>query len=471
MNKTTLSPYLISMKPLLKKIVQQLEKDFKYVSILGTDTTGTVFSVRSKSVSVGDSTWCERGFVIRFYHHSCYSELSINNLNENNVTDYIQQIKNLSKEIEENKMITYPLINEEELSGEWESDVITSWEELNTVKILNQLTSIKNELHAASSLVVNAGVNLQTVKVSKIFLSSKKDLMQAYTWSDSFMYACVQKEDKYRMSFSISSGMHGAEILENLPSQVDFVVNNAISLLDSERIIPGEYDVICSPDIAGLIAHEAFGHGVEQDMFVKNRAKAKEYMNKPIASELVEMHDGAKSINHLSSYWFDDEGSIGTDTTIIKKGILIKGINDLLSSQLLNVPATGNGKRESFEKKAYSRMTNTFFSPGESSLEEMIKSIEYGFLLDQAQSGMEDPKNWGIQCVASFGKEIKNGHFTGKIVAPVIITGYVPDLLSSISMVSRDLQLEGSGACGKGHKEYVKVSAGGPYIKAKARLS
>jgi TldD protein len=50
------------------------------------------------------------------------------------------------------------------------------------------------------------------------------------------------------------------------------------------------------------------------------------------------------------------------------------------------------------------------------------------------------------------------------------MTGYVPDLLKSISMVSETVELEGAGACGKGHKEFSKVSSGGPYIKAKVRL-
>ena len=87
-------------------------------------------------------------------------------------------------------------------------------------------------------------------------------------------------------------------------------------------------------------------------------------------------------------------------------------------------------------------------------------------------SGMEDPKNWGIQCVIAKGREIIDGEFTGKIVSPVTITGYVPDLLKSIDMISDDkIDLSGTGACGKGHKEWVKTSTGGTYIKAIGRLS
>ena len=39
-----------------------------------------------------------------------------------------------------------------------------------------------------------------------------------------------------------------------------------------------------------------------------------------------------------------------------------------------------------------------------------------------------------------------------------------------LDMVSEDVKIHGSGACGKGHKEWVKTADGGPYLKAKGRL-
>ena len=115
-------------------------------------------------------------------------------------------------------------------------------------------------------------------------------------------------------------------------------------------------------------------------------------------------------------------------------------------------------------------MTNTMFDSGTSKLEDMIRSVDYGFLLEGMESGMEDPKHWGIQCIVKLGREIKDGRLTGKVVAPVIMTGYVPDLLGSISMISDDRECFGNGACGKGHKEWVKVADGGPYLKTVGRL-
>jgi TldD protein len=115
-------------------------------------------------------------------------------------------------------------------------------------------------------------------------------------------------------------------------------------------------------------------------------------------------------------------------------------------------------------------MTNTIFDSGTDTREDMIASVKKGYFLEGMFSGMEDPKHWGIQCIIARGYEIIDGKFTGNVVAPVVMTGYVPDLLGSISMVSTDRESFGNGGCGKGHKEWVKVSDGGPYLKAVARL-
>ena len=88
-------------------------------------------------------------------------------------------------------------------------------------------------------------------------------------------------------------------------------------LATSEPITPGEYDCICAPDVTGMIVHEAFGHGVEMDMFVKKRALAEKYIGEYVASPLVTMHDGASAASETATFFFDDEGTLAQDTVII----------------------------------------------------------------------------------------------------------------------------------------------------------
>ena len=116
-------------------------------------------------------------------------------------------------------------------------------------------------------------------------------------------------------------------------------------------------------------------------------------------------------------------------------------------------------------------MTNTFFEGGKDKLSDMISSIKHGYMLFETNNGMEDPKNWAIQCVCEYGIEIVDGKLTDNYVSPVVMSGFVPDLLKSISMISDEFEEEGSGSCGKGYKEWVRVSDGGAHLKAKVKLS
>lgn len=472
--KVRLSSYLNNQRKTLKKLIELLSHKYKYVSILGCDTTGKSYSVNKNSVSINDSRWSERGFVLRAYNGIGYSEFSFNELPEENIEAFAgylsTQLDHYISSLNHSSFESYPIVEEEEAKADFIGEVEILPEGLSSEQIIQKLTAIKDKGLAVSELIIDYIARLELVHISKLFISTKKELEQSYIWSQSYLMSISRNNNNNKFFYDTFSGLKGLEIIEEMLPKIEMVAEESIKLLDAETIVPGTYDVICSPYITGLIAHEAFGHGVEMDMFVKNRAKAMEYINKPVASELVTMHEGAKSAYHVSSYLFDDEGVFGTDTVVIDKGILKTGISDLLSALKLGTTPTGNGKRESYERKAYARMTNTIISKGNDKLEDMIASIQHGYMLTDMQSGMEDPKNWGIQCMLLKGIEIKDGKLTDKYISPIIMTGYVPELLSNISMVSDDMAVSGAGMCGKGHKELVKNSDGGPYIKTKARL-
>ena len=465
------SEYLLGCKEKLEQLVDILKNEYDYVSVLATDVSGLSYAVNRKTSSINEFRDSERGFVVRVYCNGGYSEYSFNRLDDVNETaqQIITALNAQSSVLESSAKLKTPLLEEEEAEGEFAGEVSEEFYRPDNEKILARMKRLRDN-GMAREYVVNCSVNYSMQLVNKMFISPSRNLIQA--WGVSFV-SCVMvlnKDGETQITNFGDTGWQGSEIIDLQSAKMDQAYEDVVKMFGAPNITPGEYEVICTPAAAGLIAHEAFGHGVEMDMFVKNRAVAKQHMGEKLASTITNMYDGAQGVRQTASYFFDDEGTLAQKTQIIDKGYLVSGICDALSAARLGVKPTGNGRRESFERKAYTRMTNTYFGTQANTLEEMIKSVKYGFLIDGVDSGMEDPKHWGIQCILSRAKEIRNGRLTGKIFTPVVLTGYVPDLLSNISMVGTDIGLDGNGHCGKGYKEWVIVSDGGPYLKTKVRL-
>jgi TldD protein len=265
-------------------------------------------------------------------------------------------------------------------------------------------------------------------------------------------------------------GVGGLELNAIDNADIDLLFQRAGRLAGAGAPDPGETIVVTEPVISGTLAHESFGHGVEVDMFARGRARAADYLGKRVGSDHVRIEDDPTRPGSNGFYHFDDEGMVSAPTVIVERGIFRSGLSDRMSAAETKLPRTPNGRRESYDHKAYSRMSNTFFAPGTLTLDEILSGVSQGILVGALRAGMEDPKGWGIQIVAQYGEEIRNGRLTGKVVSPVTLSGYVPDVLASIDASTADFRLE-SGTCGKGTKESVPVGLGGPHLRLRARIS
>lgn len=464
------------VKPALKNLVSELRKKYAYASVLAVQDDSRAWRInragkRINNVGLGGGS----GYVVRVFDQIGCAEYSFNEFSEEKIPEIVKtideriayQTANVPDGI---KPLPTPIPSDEAATLKKVSGYAIDPRELGDEKILERLDSIRNKTLSVDG-VLDAMVNVSYRKFRKLFISENRDLDQTVMWTNGAIVALALRGEEVKDAYKGFSQLGGAEILDRMEEFATEVANKAIELLSSEQMIPGEYDCICDPDTTGMIVHEAFGHGVEMDMFVKDRALAASFIDERVASDLVTMHDG-NAVDDSATMWFDDEGTLTSDTVVINGGILKKGMCDALSAARLGVKPTGNGRRESYERKVYTRMTNTYFEGAAQNvtLDEMIASIKYGFMLESPSSGMEDPKNWGIQCMVTTAREIKDGKLTGKIFSPIVLTGYVPDLLKSVSMMSGQLVTCGSGYCGKGYKEWVKVSDGGPYMKARIRL-
>lgn len=463
------SAFLQSVAPRLVDAVATLEGSYPYISVLATDSTGIKYDVTPGERRAGDSAWCERGFVFRAQKDGAIVEAAFNELPDGELAAAVAAMLDPLFRASSGAR-RYPALQDGPAGGSWSGPYGVDPFGADPDLAMDALSRARSAVQAASPEIVFSSARVESMRVAKLFVSPMRHLEQAFLWSQAALVAVGKRGGQTRENYKSFSGLKGFEILGEVEAAAPDFAAETLELLGASRIEPGEYDVVMDPDLTGTLAHEAFGHGVETDMFAKGRAKAIEYLGKKVASPLVTMFDGAAGVEQCGTYLFDDEGCLATKTEIIKDGVLVSGLSDAQSALFLGYTPTGNGRRQAYDHKAYARMTNTYFQPGTSSREELIASVKYGWLLEKVNSGMEDPKNWGIQLVVLLGREIVDGRLSGKVVSPVVCSGYVPDVLSAITMVSRDFSLSGSGYCGKGYKEYVKVSAGGPYVKTRMRL-
>ena len=463
------SKFLQSRRADAKALAAALKVHFDYVSILGADVQARSVSATSKLTNISSGMDTECGFVIKVAGDGVFYEYSLDDIHG----DLDALVAEILKSFRFSKALKAQPIGVRDLSDEplvrsfsRESDL----DQYTDQQLLDFCKSLRDTVSAKSGKLQNVSVSLYTMETSKLFITPNRELDQNYAWVNGSVGVVYQDNGRTVQHGSGENHATVSEVLEKLPGVVDKLLHTADKLTTAKPMVPGEYDIVTDTHMTGLIAHEAFGHGVEMDMFVKDRALAKSYVGRYVASPIVNMRDGAASALSAGSYFFDDEGVLAGDTQIIQDGILVTGISDLSSALELGTAPTGNGRRESSRRKAYARMTNTFIEPGSDSFEDMIASIHHGYFVCGCDNGMEDPKNWAIQCVAEYAIEIKDGKLTDNWFSPVIISGYVPDLLKSISMISRNIKIEGAGMCGKGYKEWVRVSDGGPCVKARAKL-
>ena len=463
------SEFLHSRRADAKSLVAALMKTYDYVSILGVDVKARSIMANNKLTSITSGMDTECGFVVKVAGDGVFYEYSLDDIHGDldGLVAEINRSFRFSKAMKARPIGVCHLEDEPLVQSFCRpSDIGTHSEQ----QLLDFCKNLRDTVNSKNGNLKNVSVSIHTMETSKLFVSPNRELDQNYAWVNGYVSVVYQENGRTVQQRAGENESTVALVMEKLPGVVDNLLREAHMLTTAKPMVPGEYDIVTDTEMTGLIAHEAFGHGVEMDMFVKDRALAKEYVGRYVASPIVNMRDGAGSTVSAGSYFFDDEGVLAGDTQIIKNGILVTGISDLSSALNLGTAPTGNGRRESSRRKAYARMTNTFIEPGESTLEEMIGSIDHGFYVCQCDNGMEDPKNWAIQCVARYAIEIRDGKLTDNWFAPVILSGYVPDLLKSISMVSRDSRIVGAGMCGKGYKEWVRVSDGGPSVKARAKL-
>jgi len=226
----------------------------------------------------------------------------------------------------------------------------------------------------------------------------------------------------------------------------------------------GTMDVVLGPGWPGILLHEAIGHGLEGDFNRKKTSAFSGLMGKKVASEGVTVVDDGTIASRRGSLNFDDEGTPTKRNVLIENGVLTGFMQDRLNARLMGVPATGNGRRQSYAHTPMPRMTNTFMLAGDEAPEDIIKGVKKGIYAVAFGGGQVDITSGKFVFSGSEAYLIEDGKVTAPVKGATFI-GNGPDVLKRVTAVGHDLALDnGVGTCGKDGQS-VPVGVGMPTIR------
>jgi len=283
-----------------------------------------------------------------------------------------------------------------------------------------------------------------------------------------FNVTCIAEENGNRQSGVQGAG--GRRTLEIFRDALDprtlarEAARQAILLLSAQDAPAGPMEVVLGPGWPGILLHEAIGHGLEADFNRKKTSAFSGLVGQKVASDLCTVVDDGTIPFRRGSLNVDDEGNPTNRTVLIEKGVLRGYLQDRLSSKLMGVPATGNGRRQGYDHIPLPRMTNTFMLAGSSTSEEVIRSVKRGLYATHFGGGQVDITSGKFVFSASEAYLIEDGKITAPVKGASLI-GDGPTVLKRVTMVANDLQLDhGIGICSK-EGQMIPVGVGLPTIK------
>lgn len=256
-------------------------------------------------------------------------------------------------------------------------------------------------------------------------------------------------------------GSHGFQLLRDQEEEFEKKTSLALDLLKAKPVEAGTYDVLLNPGIAGVFAHEAFGHFSEADLIEDSPTmRAKMRWGAELGNEVLSITDDPTRPRQLGFYYYDDEGVRARRTPLLKNGVLVGRLHSRRTAQSFGEPLSGHCVAEDYRFPPIIRMGNIFIEPGEERFEDLLSRLRHGLYLIDHMGGQTSGENFTFG--AQYGYRVANGQLK-EMVRDINVSGNLYRTLKNMVGVGRDLVFSKTGGCGKGQIN-IRSCHGAPHV-------
>jgi predicted Zn-dependent protease len=357
--------------------------------------------------------------------------------------------------------------------GTYESPVEVTWDTLPLQDRLDLLQQ-QSRLLGIDDRIVDWGASLLRRDVDQLLLTTSRGgdrgrIEQRFRFVYPSLEATANEgTNTQTRSFGGNAfcGQGGAEVLGRygFGDAASRIAEQALELLTAPNCPTGVMDALLAPDQMILQIHESIGHPLELDRILGDeRNYAGTSFVTPdmfgtyrYGSELLNVTFDPTVAGQLASYGFDDDGTPAQRQYLIQDGILVRGLGGSVSQERSGLPGVANSRAQNWNRPPIDRMANLNVEPGDSTVDELIASIEYGVYLHTNNSWSIDDSRNKFQFGCEYGQLIEDGEIVGAVRNPGY-RGISSTFWRSLSGVanSDSFTVMGTPNCGKGELNQV----------------
>ncbi len=322
-----------------------------------------------------------------------------------------------------------------------------------------------NQLILAHDRVQTSSVRYRDTWVETTFVSTDgASIRQEEVFCGASLTAIARDGMNVQTAHKGVGDLRGFRIVEGLDAECEKLTERAIALLGAEPVKGGRYTVIADPLLAGVFAHEAFGHLSEADFVYENPPlRAMMQLGRRFGADHLSIVDDPTLPEEAGSYRYDDEGTPGRRTYLIKEGVLTSRLHSRETAAKMGEEPTGNARALSHQYQPIVRMSNTYIEPRGWALDALLADTGEGLYVRGSLGGQTDMEMFTFSAEEAFA--IRGGRLAERL-REVVLTGNVFETLANIDAVGNDLAFYGGlGGCGKGDQSPLRVSTGAPHIR------
>ncbi len=246
-------------------------------------------------------------------------------------------------------------------------------------------------------------------------IAAEKGVMESGTWME------------YKLAF---------EDLE--PELVGLTAaKRAVAMLGAGPEKSGRASVILSPSAASILL-AALSPALSAEYVQKGKSLFAGAMDKPVASRRLTLIDSGILAGQTGSAPYDDEGAPTGELVVISEGFLKGFLHNSYTAKKAGKSSTGNSFRASFMSLPEIQPTNFFIKPGSRSQDELMVSLNKGFLIETIMGAHTINPISGDFSVGFAGMFIDNGRIS-KPVKGMTISGNILELFSHLEEIGSDL--------------------------------